>query len=255
MFVGGLFHCPITKSQQSILSYSNTQLQRGSNKFLVPHNFQLLYKLTSLPHNIAQPPNKMPQFLPLLALLILPLFGTTVSGTGIAIYWGQNGNEGNLTQTCATGKFPYVNIAFLNKFGSGQTPELNLAGHCNPASNTCTSLSESIRYCQQKGIKLMLAIGGGIGNYSLASKADAKFVAKYLWNTFLGGKSNSRPLGDASLDGIDFDIELGSVNYYEDLVKYLVAYGKKGRKVYITGSGGTRMKIQGGLKYLTIEYP
>lgn len=82
----------------------------------------------------------------------------------------------------------------------------------------------------------MLAIGGGIGNYSLASKADSRNVAAYLWNTYLGGKSNSRPLGDASLDGIDFDIELGSVNYYEDLVKYLVAYGKRGRKVYITGA-------------------
>lgn len=179
---------------------------------------------------------KMSQLLSLLSLLILAVLGTTVSGSGIAIYWGQNGNEGNLTQTCATGKFPYVNIAFLNVFGSGQTPELNLAGHCNPASNTCTFLSESIRYCQAKGIKLMLAIGGGIGNYSLASKADARNVAAYLWNTYLGGKSNSRPLGDASLDGIDFDIELGSVNYYEDLVKHLVAYGKHGRKVYITGA-------------------
>lgn len=82
----------------------------------------------------------------------------------------------------------------------------------------------------------MLAIGGGIGNYSLASKADAENVATYLWNTYLGGKSNSRPLGEASLDGIDFDIELGSVDYYEDLVNYLVAYSNRGRKVCITGA-------------------
>ena len=32
---------------------------------------------------------------------------------GIAIYWGQNGFEGSLSSTCATGRYAYVNIAFL----------------------------------------------------------------------------------------------------------------------------------------------
>ncbi|WMV11454.1 hypothetical protein MTR67_004839 [Solanum verrucosum] len=30
---------------------------------------------------------------------------------GIAIYWGQNGNEGTLAETCATGNYDFVNIA------------------------------------------------------------------------------------------------------------------------------------------------
>ncbi|XP_022764342.1 hevamine-A-like [Durio zibethinus] len=169
-------------------------------------------------------------------LLFLAIIFETSHAGGIAIYWGQNGNEGTLTATCATGRYTYVNIAFLYKFGNGQSPEINLAGHCNPASNGCTGVSNDIRSCQSQGIKVMLSIGGGAGSYSLASQADAKNVADYLWNNFLGGQSSSRPLGDAVLDGIDFDIELGSTQYWDDLALYLSAYSNQGRKVYLTAA-------------------
>ncbi|PKI66215.1 hypothetical protein CRG98_013383 [Punica granatum] len=46
----------------------------------------------------------------------------------------------------------------------------------------------------------------------------------YLWNNFLGGRSSSRPLGDAVLDGIDFDIEGGTGRHWDDLARvYLTA--------------------------------
>ncbi|KAJ4705906.1 Acidic endochitinase [Melia azedarach] len=157
-------------------------------------------------------------------------------GSGIAIYWGQNGNEGTLTSTCATGRYSYVNIAFLNDFGNGQTPGLNLAGHCNPATGSCKVISDAIKSCQNRGIKVMLSLGGGIGSYSLASVDDAKAVADYLWNNFLGGSSSSRPLGDAVLDGIDFDIEHGSTQHWDDLARFLSAYSKPGKKVYLTAA-------------------
>ncbi|GLU21196.1 hypothetical protein SLE2022_373500 [Rubroshorea leprosula] len=176
-----------------------------------------------------------PQAVTMLLTLSLALIGTSHGG-GIAIYWGQNGNEGTLTQTCATGRYSYVNIAFLIKFGNGQNPELNLAGHCSPSSGGCRAVSNGIRSCQSRGIKVMLSIGGGVGSYSLSSKADAKNVADYLWNNYLGGQSSSRPLGDAVLDGIDFDIELGSTGFYDDLARYLSAYSSRGRKVYLTAA-------------------
>ncbi|KAL6124110.1 hypothetical protein ACLB2K_076625 [Fragaria x ananassa] len=113
---------------------------------------------------------------------------------GMAIYWGQNGNEGTLEETCATGNYDYVNIAFLPTFGNGQTPMINLAGHCDPYTNGCTGLSSDIRSCQAKGVKVILSIGGGAGSYYLTSKEDARQVATYLWNNFLGGTSSSRPL-------------------------------------------------------------
>ena len=65
-----------------------------------------------------------------------------------------------------------------------------------------------------------------MGSYDLSSPDDAQQVADYLWNNFLGGQSGSRPLGDASLDGIDFDIEQGSGQYYEELGRSLKGFGQ-----------------------------
>ncbi|PIA34467.1 hypothetical protein AQUCO_03700022v1 [Aquilegia coerulea] len=166
-------------------------------------------------------------------LLFFTLFHITLAGD-ISIYWGQNGNEGTLAETCATGKYAYVNIAFLNVFGNGRTPAINLAGHCNPSR--CAIASTGIRSCQGQGVKVMLSIGGGSGTYSIASAADARQVADYLWNNFLGGSSTSRPLGDAVLDGIDFDIETGPTQNYDLLARYLSAYSTPARKVYLTAA-------------------
>jgi chitinase len=83
--------------------------------------------------------------LALLAILVL-VVGSEAGG--IAVYWGQNGNEGTLAETCATGNYDYVILAFLPTFGNGQTPMINLAGHCDPYSNGCTKLSPDIKSCQ-----------------------------------------------------------------------------------------------------------
>lgn len=57
----------------------------------------------------------------------------------------------------------------------------------------------------------MLSIEGGAGTHYLSFSEDARQVADYLWNNFLGGRSSSRPLGNAVLDGIDFGIEGGTI--------------------------------------------
>ncbi|XVE58434.1 hypothetical protein DITRI_Ditri04bG0169300 [Diplodiscus trichospermus] len=171
----------------------------------------------------------------LFSILVLASIEVSHAG-GIAIYWGQSGSETTLNATCNSGLYQYVNIAFLNKFGNGQNPVLNVAGHCNPANGGCRVASLAITNCQRQGIKVMLSIGGGIGQYSLASKEDAKKVAAYLYNNFLGGSSSSRPLGSAVLDGIDFDMELGSTEHWDDLARYLAAYSKPGSKVYLSAA-------------------
>lgn len=168
------------------------------------------------------------------SLLLILVVGSNAGG--ISIYWGQNGNEGTLGETCATGNYKFVNIAFLVTFGNGQTPTINLAGHCDPSVNECTKLSPDIKSCQAKGIKVMLSIGGAEGSYYLTSAEDARQVATYLWNNFLGGSSSSRPLGDAVLDGIDFDIEGGTTQHWDDLARSLSAYSKLGKKVYLTAA-------------------
>ncbi|KAM7261052.1 hypothetical protein ACFE04_026527 [Oxalis oulophora] len=168
-----------------------------------------------------------------LTLLVL----AAISNAGqIAIYWGQNGQEGTLEETCATGNYGYVILAFLPTFGNGQTPMLNLAGHCDPYSNGCIVLSSQIKSCQDKGVKVILSIGGAAGGYSLASEQDARQVATYLWNNYLGGQSSNRPLGDAVLDGVDFDIEGGTNQHWNELANFLSGYSKKGKKVYLSAA-------------------
>uniref|UniRef100_I1NQS2 chitinase n=1 Tax=Oryza glaberrima TaxID=4538 RepID=I1NQS2_ORYGL len=155
----------------------------------------------------------------LLAVSFLAAFAAVSNAGKVAVYWGQGADngDGTLAETCATGLYDFVNIAFLNVYGSGLTPVLNLAAHCNPDAGTCKSLSSEISSCQQSGVKVLLSLGGERGQYSLSSADDARGVADYLWNTFLGGSSDSRPLGDAVLDGIDFDIEQGDGAHYDEL--------------------------------------
>ncbi|XP_027360095.1 hevamine-A-like [Abrus precatorius] len=170
-----------------------------------------------------------------LSLTLLALASVSNAGS-IAIYWGQNGEEGKLAEACATGNYEFAILAFLPTFGNGQTPMINLAGHCDPTNNGCSGLSSDIKSCQAKGIKVLLSLGGGAGSYSLASAQDARQVATYLWNNFLGGQSSSRPLGPAVLDGIDFDIEGGSNLYWDDLARYLKGYSYRGKNVYLTAA-------------------
>ncbi|XVE77221.1 hypothetical protein DITRI_Ditri13aG0044200 [Diplodiscus trichospermus] len=73
------------------------------------------------------------------------------------------------------------------------------------------------------------------GDYSLSSADDARSVAEYLWNNFPSEKSNSRPLGDAVLDGIDFDIERGET-HYAALARRLTELSNGGKKVYLTAA-------------------
>ncbi|KAF8034678.1 hypothetical protein BT93_C0865 [Corymbia citriodora subsp. variegata] len=159
-----------------------------------------------------------------------------IHGGGITIYWGQNGGEGTLADTCASGNYNIVNLAFLTIFGNGQTPAMNLAGHCNPSDGGCTGLSSEIKSCQASGVKVMLSIGGASGSYNLTSADDARQVATYLWDNFLGGQSTSRPLGDAVLDGIDFDIESGTTQHWDELATSLSANSSSEKKVYLTAA-------------------
>ncbi|GLJ20998.1 hypothetical protein SUGI_0383810 [Cryptomeria japonica] len=166
---------------------------------------------------------------------VIALLLSGASAGSISIYWGQNGNEATLADTCSTGNFAFVMISFLTTFGNGQTPVLNLAGHCDPSSGGCKSLSTDISSCQSSGVKVLLSLGGASGSYSIVSADDAQNVATYLWNNYLGGQSDNRPLGDAVLDGIDFDIE-ATTEHWDDLAKALSALSTSSKKVYLSAA-------------------
>ncbi|KAB2598725.1 acidic endochitinase-like [Pyrus ussuriensis x Pyrus communis] len=171
-----------------------------------------------------------------LSLLILISSCESSQAAGIATYWGQNGNEGTLADACNSGNYQFVNIAFLTTFGNNQAPVLNLAGHCDPSSSTCTGLSVDIRACQSQNIKVLLSIGGAVGSYNLTSADDARQVADYIWNNFLGGQSASRPLGDAVLDGVDFAIVIGGGQFYDELARSLNGHNGQAQTVYLAAA-------------------
>uniref|UniRef100_A0A5B6YP79 chitinase n=1 Tax=Davidia involucrata TaxID=16924 RepID=A0A5B6YP79_DAVIN len=160
----------------------------------------------------------------LFLIIALLMNGSSVHAGNITVYWGQNLNEGSLSDTCSSGLYEIVNIAFLVTFGNGQELGINLAGHCDPGSSGtgCAALSTEITACQSLGIKVFLSIGGGVGTYTLTSDEDARRVANEIWNQFLGGQSEVRPLGDAVLDGVDFDIEGGTTLYWDVLARELL---------------------------------
>ncbi|KAK4436252.1 Hevamine-A [Sesamum alatum] len=158
---------------------------------------------------------------------------------GISVYWGQSLNgEGSLIELCETGYYNYVNLAFLATFGCGRKIRLNLTDHCDADSGGCKSLSTEIQACQNRGVKVLLSLGGNDTRYNqLCSSQDAKNVADDLYNTFLKGSNPDGPLGDVALDGIDMDIEYpGSVNYWDYLVEALASYRSPQKNVYLSAS-------------------
>lgn len=170
-------------------------------------------------------------FLSITALLLISSLIRSSEAAGIAVYWGQNTDEGSLLDACRRGTYDYVNLAFLINYGGGQTPQLNLAGHCEPS--TCPSLSSEIKACQSRGIQVLLSLGGAA---NFASSDDAHEFASYLWNNFLGGESDSRPLGDAILDGIDFHIQAGRREFLDDLARALSRHSTAERKVHLSAA-------------------
>ncbi|KAK7270443.1 hypothetical protein RIF29_23583 [Crotalaria pallida] len=177
----------------------------------------------------------------LVLLLCLITFSSSITSSlgsqgGIAIYWGQNNGDLSLTETCDTKKYEIVLLAFLAQFGCDREVKWNFAGHCGDWS-PCTKLQSEIQYCQSKGIKVLLSLGGAdvrpTYDYSLCSPQDAKNVAKYLYNNFLNGQNG--PLGSVTLDGIDFDIEYSDL-YWDDLAKELDTYRQSGRYFYLSAA-------------------
>ncbi|KAL2249041.1 UNVERIFIED_CONTAM: Acidic endochitinase [Sesamum indicum] len=157
---------------------------------------------------------------------------------GISVYWGQSLNEeGSLGELCETGYYHYVNLAYLSTFGCGRKLRLNLTDHCDADSGGCKSLSTEIQACQNRGVKVLLSLGGNDTNYNqLCSAQDARNVARDVYENFLNGSADG-PLGDVSLDGIDLDIEYpGSVNYWEFLVEALANYRTPEKNVYLSAS-------------------
>ncbi|KAI4313438.1 hypothetical protein L6164_026421 [Bauhinia variegata] len=179
---------------------------------------------------------KDPSLILLLAIfsfIIIPSHAIEcVSDSGVLVtYWGQNRFEGTLKETCESGNFKIVNLAFLNVFGTGQDPDLDFTGHCGHGAASCTNLASEIQYCQSQGIKVLLSLGGEYTYlYDIPSAEFATEFATYLYDNFLSGQSG--PVGSVTLDGIDFFIKHGHPDYVDSLAAELIALRESNNKSF-----------------------
>ncbi|EXJ66590.1 uncharacterized protein A1O5_10260 [Cladophialophora psammophila CBS 110553] len=137
-----------------------------------------------------------------------------------------------LTQVCNDPAIDVVILAFVtNLISDGGYPAMNMASNCwapnaDQQAAGATKLldcvgdgfASKIATCQQQGKKVLLSLGGSVGNLTMPSNDNAVEVANTLWSLFLGGLDPSlmplRPYGNVVLDGIDIDNELPSAAMY-----------------------------------------
>lgn len=168
-----------------------------------------------------------------------------VSAREIALYFGQADSK-PLIDYCADDSADIFILSFLSQFGAGRENKLEIGdasgyyggtiadGAGNPFLN---DLSGQIQWCQGKGKKVLLSLGGGYSKdgYGFSSAGDASGFASYLWDAFLGGSGVSRPFNTAKLDGLDLDIE----STYGDNTAYYVEFVNKLRDLYSTDSSNS----------------
>ncbi|PHU17942.1 Acidic endochitinase [Capsicum chinense] len=121
--------------------------------------------------------------------------------------------------------------------------------------NSKKKLSQEVHQLARLGVRLVDSAEGSVwvqsslesslvfevqtqGLPSTLSSSDlqqSENVANYLWNNYLGGQSNSCPLGNVILDGIDFDIEEKTTQYWDKLARALSGFCQR-KKVYLTAA-------------------
>lgn len=167
------------------------------------------------------------------SLTLLSLFGLA-SAADLAFYWGQNSagvGQDSLASYCQSSPGDIYLISFLDSFGMGNQLSINVAGYNNYYPGTkllnAPSIGEDIKTCQSLGKKILLSMGGASGQYGFNDQQNAEQVATDLWNLVGGGSSDTRPFGDAVIDGFDIDSENnmypGNYKYFVDKLRQLYA--------------------------------
>ncbi|RKP38232.1 glycoside hydrolase superfamily, partial [Dimargaris cristalligena] len=157
----------------------------------------------------------------------------TSCNSNLVSYWGQNSyaakhnvtdGEQDLDWYCTNSPSEdIIVVSFLNTYNP---MILNLSSHCFDFFNNskllkCPKVGEQVKRCQAAGKTILLSLGGQEGGYELTSAEQGQTVATDVWNMFLGGSGDTRPFGDAVLDGVDLDIEKNAAAGYTDFIKTL----------------------------------
>ncbi|KYK62069.1 hypothetical protein DCS_03214 [Drechmeria coniospora] len=175
-------------------------------------------------------------------------------------FWGQHGGH-NLREFCDTGiqyaTLGFVNMSPENDYTEAGYPGINFSAHCWADSyldkkgqptkllSHCNSLKEDIEYCRDRGVKVILAIGGDYNaksNYKVSTTENGEYFADFLYNAF-GPYSPSwkgprpfdiSPTEHVEVDGFDFDIEAKLDN--KPYIAMIDRLRKLDQSLIITGS-------------------
>ena len=152
-------------------------------------------------------------------------------------YWGQNSAgihypsdqlrwEKTLKVYC-DGTYDTILLSFMHLFGIYGSIGLNFANHCDtscegkPFVLKCPIISDDIKYCQNKGVKIGISLGGAAGYYGFLNEEQAMRDAIDINNLLFSGKTDCRPFGDVILDELNLDIEAYTSIGYKSLVNKL----------------------------------
>lgn len=145
----------------------------------------------------------------------------SASGHNVAAYWGQGAGQSALGEYCSQGNMDIVILSFLNAFGTSTMAY-------NFGNSDLTKTATDIKTCQDKGIKVLLSLGGAIGSYGVSDSSMATAVANDLYTQF-GPKGTV--FSGATIDGFDLDIEAGAAAGYPALVSAIKSKFGKGTLV------------------------
>ncbi|KAJ3116098.1 tetrahydrofolate synthase [Physocladia obscura] len=183
---------------------------------------------------------------------------TTVTSTSKQFfgYWGQSaiGNgvgplgmntravteqQNSLAYYCDLGYYQTMNLAFLYDFGGGDGHwglDFSSLGRYHVYSNNTmsteyngspldasvfTEVGQNITYCQSKGIKVVLSLGGDMHSPYNFTEGDGALYGKIFYDAFLGGNGAFRPFGTAILDGLELDVEKTGTYYTQEMVSLI----------------------------------
>lgn len=146
----------------------------------------------------------------------------------------------SLDRVCADDSIDIVIVAFVTAlFSDGGYPAMNMASNCwapNAAQQAAGAtklldcvgdgFANQIARCQGRGKRVLLSLGGSVGDLHMESKEKAVEAAHLLWNLFLGGSEPElqplRPYGNVVFDGIDIgkDTTARSISPYPSFAQH-----------------------------------
>ncbi|PBP18005.1 chitin recognition protein [Diplocarpon rosae] len=183
------------------------------------------------------------------SLSIIPLASALYDANGntnVVMYYGQGANQPRLRQFCQSTSVDVIPIGFINSFPAQANGYVgvNFGNQCwdsfftysgpgyngalNPENDKlftrCPPLQEDIHYCQtERNKKILLSVGGAIGDYDLRDENEGEDLADFLWKAYgpydqeYVDRGGIRPLdrGESNedfskkidIDGFDFNIQ------------------------------------------------